>query len=215
MNRNIRNISWYLFLAWSALELAINLGKFKSAALPALPAWIDFVFYTLAAANILFEAAAHVGWKKTWLSFLIVGAVGGGACYFGSTRIGPAYTPLMGPLIANTLPLALPLLWWTVIGGFYLLFRYLLPIFDPRVLALLTAVATLLFYTLLEPFAARVKLYWIWNQGSAPWLNYFSWLLLAFALARIIPLKGDSAPADFKRPLIAILIMLLIFAVRI
>jgi uncharacterized membrane protein YhaH (DUF805 family) len=61
MNHRSRTAFWYLFLAWSVLEFAISVLKFKSSTWPALPAWIDFIFFALAAVNLLYFAAAHVG----------------------------------------------------------------------------------------------------------------------------------------------------------
>ncbi|MDR2462735.1 MAG: hypothetical protein LBD30_03030 [Verrucomicrobiales bacterium] len=207
----MKKIFWWLFLAWSALELTVSAARFQSAGIPALPSLIDFVFFTLAAAVILFEAASHVGWRKTWLAFFIVVTVSGAAFRLGAPRLGLACTPTMGLLIADSLPLALPLLWWSLIGGFYLTYHRVLPIFDARVVALLVALSALTVGWLLEPFASRLKHYWLWEQGSAPWLYWLGWLVLAFALARIIPLRGDSKPTGCQKPLTVTLILAVLF----
>jgi len=208
MNRKAAQFLWYAFLAWAIIELTVSVGKFKSTVWPTLPAWLDFTFFALAAANVLLLASEHVGSRKAWLSFFIVTILSGTACYLGRDFVNLSYTPLMGPMIGGSLPLALPLLWWALVGSLYLLYRYILPIFDARVLALLTAVSILVFDWLLEPFAWRIKYYWIWNHGEIPWQNYFAWLILAFLLARLVPLKGASAPAGYQKPLSVILVLL-------
>jgi hypothetical protein len=210
MNRKFRQAVWLAFLAWAALELVTSGAKFRPASCPALPPWIDFGFFALAAAVILFEAAAHVGWRTGWLAFAIVGVTSGGACWLAARRFGPEITPMLGPMIGG-LPLALPLLWWAMIGGLYLLYHCLLPLFDARVVALLTGVSSLVLYALLEPFASQHKFYWLWPGGKAPWLAYFGWLLLAFGLARLAPLKGDSKPAGWRRPLTVIAALAAVF----
>ncbi|MDR0533696.1 MAG: carotenoid biosynthesis protein [Verrucomicrobiales bacterium] len=211
MSVKIKTLTWYAFLVWAVIELAISVGNFKSSAWPALPSWLDFIFFALAAANILLLAAEHVGRRKAWLSFFIVTVLSGAACYFGRDFVNLSYTPLMGPMIVGSVPLALPLLWWTVVGGFYLVYRYVLPVFDARVLALMISVSVLVFDWILEPFAWRIKFYWLWNHGTVPWQNYFVWLLLSFVLARLVPLKGDSSPAGYQKPIIVISVMLAVF----
>ncbi|MDR1303590.1 MAG: carotenoid biosynthesis protein [Verrucomicrobiales bacterium] len=212
MNRAIRNICWHLFLACAALEFIISTVRTHAAPWPALTVWVDFTFFALAAAVVLCEAAAHAGWRPALLALLIISTVSGAACWFGASYLRLTYTPMLGPLIARTLPLAVPLLWWSLIGGGYLVWHRVLPLFDARMVAFLTAISALTVGWLLEPFATRVKFYWTWEHGAAPWQYYLGWLALAFILARVVPLQGDSQPVSCRRPLTVTLVMAAWFA---
>ncbi|MDR1192261.1 MAG: carotenoid biosynthesis protein [Verrucomicrobiales bacterium] len=207
VNRVIRKVVWYAFLIGAAVEFSLASAGYHAVA---LTGWLDFAFCTLAAAVILSEAAAHVGWRMAALAGVIVVTVSGAVAWLGAPRAGLCYTPAFGPLLANRLPLVLPLLWWALAGGWYLVWHRALPVFDARVVALLVAGALLLTDWLLEPFAAR-RYYWTWAQGAAPGLNYLGWLALAFILARVVPLRGDSKPDNLYRPLTVTLALAALF----
>ena len=92
-----------------------------------------------------------------------------------------------------------------------------------RLIGLTTALVTLLDLGL-EPFAVRVKHYWLWNPTKlkfdwygAPWINFFGWavttlLILAFATPSLINKKPAPQPPPDYGPLVVWLLINLLFA---
>jgi uncharacterized membrane protein len=76
----------------------------------------------------------------------------------------------------------------------------------------------------LEPFATRVKHYWLWNPTkvkldwySTPWVNFFGWavtalLILAFVTPALINKKPGPQPPPEYSPLVVWLLLNVLFA---
>jgi uncharacterized membrane protein len=81
-----------------------------------------------------------------------------------------------------------------------------------------TAVLTVLLEFGLEPYASRIRHFWLWGPTrggfvyyTAPWSNFFGWamatlLILAFATPSLINKKSTKSPADYH-PLIVWLLI--------
>jgi len=198
MNRKIRQFFWYAFLVFAVLEFVAGVVKFGSEQCPSLPMWLDLVFFSLAAINVLYFVAGHVGAMKARLSFGIVIVIVGAICWFEARHTDFDFTAKAEPMLFGTVPVMLLLMWWSVIGAAYLFWHRVLPLYDARVVALLTTTVATAMDFLLQP--------------GAGWLHYFTWFLAFFFIARVLPLKGDSKPVDGLKPLAVLVIFAVIFA---
>lgn len=220
-------ISWFVFLVWATVGLTIIAtgvsdetirGWSLSPALERLAlaclGWGDFLFLFFAACVVFATAWHALGPALTIRSTLTV-MIGSGVIETMGTLTGfpfGAYTYLgrMGPQL-GPLPLAIPVAWWLVVGGFYLTARYLLPLADARLLSLATALAATAFDYVLEPFAWQVRSYWVWHDGTVPLQNYAAWFALSFILARVSPLHRVAPQRLDLRPAGALTLTILLF----
>ena len=124
---------------------------------------------------------------------------------FPSARSCSARTP--GPKLFKTLPWALPLIWIVAIlnsrGVARLILRPWRKIRNYGFWLIgLTAVLTVLFDLALDPFAARVKHYWLWvptkfplTWQGAPLVNFLSWAVVSLLiLAFVTPVLINKHP---------------------
>ncbi|MGF1678948.1 MAG: carotenoid biosynthesis protein [Candidatus Methylacidiphilales bacterium] len=156
--------------------------------------WGDFIFLALSFAVILQLYASWLGWVRAVGGAVLVGALGGVAEWVG-TRTGLPfgsyhYTENMGPMIGGQLPWAIPLAWWTVIGSFHLLLRAWWPSLGSWSTAVMVGILATGFDYIMEPYAWQIKTYWIWHQGSVPWLNYASWFVLSLTFSIMLAALG-------------------------
>jgi len=220
-------ISWFVFLVWSTVGLAIMATGFSGETIrswglsPALErialaclGWGDFLFLFFAGCVVFATAWHALGTAFTVRAALTI-MIGSGVVETIGTLTGfpfGAYTYLgrMGPQI-GPLPLAIPVAWWLVVGGFYLTGRRLLPLAPARMLCLGTALAATAFDYILEPFAWRVRGYWVWHDGAIPLQNYAAWFALSFILARATPLHRAAPQRLDLRPAGALTLTVLLF----
>jgi len=139
---------------------------------------------------------------------------------------GPfSYTANIGQELFHPLPWAMPLVWIVVILNARGVGRLVLrPWRKGKNYGLwLIGVASLLVVLLdlgLEPFATRVKRYWLWgvsktslNWYNAPWVNFVGWavtalLILAFATPSLInKIPAKQSPATDWFPLVVWLML--------
>jgi uncharacterized membrane protein len=128
------------------------------------------------------------------------------------------YTPAAGPQFFDALAWFIPFLWVIVLLNSRGVARLILrPWRKTRVYGFwvigLTAGLALLFVLGMEPFATRVKSYWLWAPSKVPfdWYgvpisNFFGWVVvtlitLGFATPALIKKKQLKAPTDYS-PLI-------------
>jgi putative membrane protein len=219
---------WFIFLVWSSVGLIsiftqtdadtirrlVSQPQFRSFFISCLT-WGDFVFHVLAAGNLLFALSAWLGWRKTWTSFVVIGVLSAITETIGTKTgflFGPYfYTERMGPMLGGTLPLAIPFAWWNILGSFYMLARYALPRLGSRSTSLLVAALATILDWVMEPFAWKIRGYWIWENAHIPLQNYVGWFVLSFALCRISPLHGPYRPELDKRCLAVPVLMLTFF----
>lgn len=220
-------IAWPVFLIWSTVGLAIMAtgldaamiegwnwpASLERAALACL-GWGDFLFLFFAGCVVFATAWHAMGLAAAGRAAALI-MIGSGIVETIGTLTGfpfGAYTYMgrMGPQL-GPLPLAIPVAWWLVVGGFYLTGRRLLPLADARMLSLGTAVAATIFDWILEPFAWKVRGYWIWHDGAVPLQNYAAWFTLSFILARITPLHRAAPQRIDLRPAGALLLTVLLF----
>ncbi len=122
------------------------------------------------------------------------------------------YTDRFGPLL-GVVPLVIPLAWQVVLTSALLLVRRCQ--WQPGRLneAAQVGLAAMLYDLVLEPFATRVKGYWLWENGAVPWQNDASWFFIGAALAWLFAPRPRNfrAPAPDPRPWVVPAVTLLIF----
>lgn len=227
LNR-LEKILWPALLIWAAVGLVTSLLKFNEGTLSEmqLPVflnsflalclrWGDFIFHLLAAGNLLFAVSQAISWRKTWISFLVITVLSGVVETLGTRTGFPfgdyIYTDRMGPMLMNTLPLAIPLAWWNILSPFFMLMRHYFPKLNPRLTCLSVAALATLIDWIMEPFAWRIKGYWIWTSGTIPLQNYCAWFALSFLLCRVSPIYSPYRPILDKRFIAVPALMLAFF----
>jgi uncharacterized membrane protein len=220
-------LAWFVFLVWSSVGMVIVATGFSEDTIRSwdLPAavtafglgclhWGDFLFLFFGGCVIFTSAWQALALPLLVRAVLII-TIGSGVIETIGTLTGfpfGAYTYLgrMGPQL-GPLPLAIPVAWWLVVGGFYLTGRRLLPQAPARLLCLLTALAATLFDWIMEPFAWQIRGYWVWHDGAVPLQNYAAWFALSFILARAAPLHPAAPQRIDLRPTGVILLTILLF----
>ena len=221
-----------LALASFALVLATLLTPIR---LPGKPGWPEAVLVLTTTLATLLSLARQLPGQNVLLAGAIIGGIGGilhGVGAATAIPFGPfTYTESAGPKIFGVLGWPLPALWIIAILNSRGVARLILrPWRKIRTygfwLVGLTAALTVLFDVGLEPFAARVKHFWIWQPTrfpftwhSAPLVNFLGWLvttllILAFATPALInkqPRQKKSLP-DYH-PLVLWLSALALFGV--
>jgi len=232
LGNGFNDISFRVFIIWATIGLIITglnitILTVESWALPQLLSQFftqclllgDFVFNTLAALVILLLYSQWIGWGRSLAGLFFVGFCGAMAEWVGTKTGFPFgdyhYTANMGPMIAGQLPWAIPLAWWSVVGGFHLLFHTYCNSLGPWSTALLVGSAATLFDWVMEPYAWQVKAYWIWHQGSVPILNYVSWFVLSAVFSVVLNAVGAIPKPKRSVPvwqaIVTLALMLVIF----
>jgi len=109
------------------------------------------------------------------------------------------------------LPLAIPLAWYVLIGNALVLWRSILPGFIAPLEA--AAVATLVtgIDWVMEPFASKLKVYWLWSDPAIPLRNYISWWVITFLLTVCFAKSPGHQDRFDPRPPVVLGTMLVLF----
>ena len=189
-----------------------------SLALPGRPGWPEALLLPLATAGTISALARQLPLQNVLLASGVIAALGGAAHTLGVT-MGIPFGPFLfgaetGPQLFKTLPWGLPLIWVVAILNSRGVARLILrPWRKNRTYGFwlmgLTAWLMVLFDLALDPFAARVKHYWLWlptkfavTWQGAPLVNFFSWaavslLILAFVTPVLINKNPVRRAPDF------------------
>ncbi len=195
-----------LFLVAIALLIARTLGVLR---LPLDKGLCDSIVLILAVASTLVSLAGQLPAQNVGLAAAIVASMGGVIHMIGALTgipFGPVtYTSASGVKLFGVLPWFLPLLWVLIILNARGVARLILrPWRKLRVygywLIGLTAVLTLVFILGFEPFATRVRDYWIWQPTKlavdwygTPLTDFLGWVVAALLIL------GFSTPALMKK----------------
>ena len=221
-----------LAFASFALVLATLLTPIR---LPGKPGWPEAVLVLTTTLATLLSLARQLPGQNVLLAGAIIGVIGGilhGVGAATAIPFGPfTCTESAGPRIFGVLGWPLPALWIIAILNSRGVARLILrPWRKIRTYGFwligITAALTVLFDVALEPFAARVKHFWIWQPTKfpltwygAPLVNSLGWLLtalliLAFAtLALINKQPGQKKSLPDYHPLVLWLSALALFGV--
>jgi uncharacterized membrane protein len=191
-----------------ALVLAANGLSFNP---PGKPGWPEAVLILLAATGTITALARQLPLQNVLLAAFVIALVGGAVHALGVT-MGIPFGPFIfgveaGPQLFNTLPWAMPLIWVIAVlnsrGVARLILRPWRKIRSYGFWLIgLTAALTMLFDFAFDPFASRVKHYWLWMptkfpvawQG-APLVNFLSWaVVVLMMLALVTPALINKNP---------------------
>lgn len=190
---------------------------------PGKPGWPEaFLILTTLFATAA-ALARHLPAQNVVLAAVIIGCIGGGMQGVGAVTaipFGPFnYTDEAGPRFFGILAWPIPALWIIAIlnarGVARLILRPWRKLRNYGFWLIgLTVVLTVLFDVALEPFAARVHHFWLWQQTKlpfswygAPAVNFLGWLLttlliLAFATPAMINKQQRQKSAPDYHPLV-------------
>ena len=227
---------WCASAVTLALFALVLTEQFAHLRLPGRPGWPDALLIFAATVSTLTALARKLPVQNVLLGAAVIALVGGGAHGFGAAMaipFGPfVYTDRVGLRILDQFAWMMPLLWVVAVLNSRGVARLILrPWRKLRVYGFwligITVALTVLFDVGLEPFAAVVKRYWLWQPnripvtwGSAPVSNFPGWLLTAllitaFATPALIDKRqqrSTNRPAEFH-PLVLWLLAMLLFAV--
>jgi uncharacterized membrane protein len=177
----------------------------------------DFVFIGLATLNVYMASVHRLGLARTRWAALIILPASAVLEYVGTKTGVPfgayEYTENFGPRLLETLPIAIPLSWFVVVVGAYLLFSQWLPMWSRWQLSFLVGVFAMIFDWFMEPFAYGVRVYWTWEAGSVPLQNYATWLVTCMLLARVAPIHSAPLVKTDWRPAVVLGLMMVMFGV--
>jgi putative membrane protein len=207
----------WVFLALFIVALAVS--GFKTANLLSIRSNTpETILILLATATTLVSLSRQLPGQTVALAAIIVTVIGSVSHSLGILIEIPfgrfAYTDQAGLQIFHTLPWAIPFLWVIIVLNSRGVARLMLrPWRKTRIYGFwligLTAGLTLLFDLGLEPFATRVKHYWLWSPSKltfdwygAPVTNFIGWtvtalLIMAFVTPTLTKKKPAKAPSDY------------------
>jgi len=219
-----------LFAAAFALVLAAN-GL--SLDLPGKPGWPEALLILLATVSTITALARQLALQNVLLAAFVIALLGGAVHALGVT-MGIPFGPFMfgaeaGPQLFKTLPWAIPLIWVIAIlnsrGVVRLILRPWRKIRSYGFWLIgLTALLTMLFDLAFDPFASRVKHYWLWmptkfplTWQGAPLVNFLSWaavtLLMLVLVTPALINKNPARRAPDFHPLAVWLGAILLFGI--
>jgi uncharacterized membrane protein len=207
----------WVFLGLFIVALAVS--GFKTANLLSIRSGIpETILILLATTTTLVSLSRQLPGQTVALAAIIVAIIGSFAHLLGVLVAIPfgqfTYTSQSGPQFFHTLPWAIPFIWIIVVLNSRGVARLMLrPWRKTRIYGFwligLTATLTLLFDLGLEPFATRVKHYWLWSPSKlafdwygAPVTNFIGWtvtamLIMAFVTPTLTKKKPAKAPSDY------------------
>lgn len=220
-----------LALASYGIALAALIGDLR---LPGKPGWPDALLLFTATLATLAALARHLPVQNTLLAAAIIALIGSGAHSLGAATAMPFgpfnYTTEAGPRLLDILAWPMPFIWVVAVlnsrGVARLILRPWRKLRTYGFWLIGTTVAlTVLFDGGLEPFAAVVKRYWLWQPtrlpitwGGAAVTNFLGWLLtalliMAFAAPALIDKRARPIHrAPDYHPLGVWLLAMLLFA---
>jgi len=128
------------------------------------------------------------------------------------------YTSILTPQLFGV-PLAIAFAWLSVNVSAYLITIDLYRKASAFAAALISSVLIFSTDILLEPFAAFVNGFWIWNSGRIPFVNFISWLVIGFLFSLVLTLfikpgkLQGTEPCIKKIPYIVLMVNILTFLV--
>jgi uncharacterized membrane protein len=203
---------WLFVLLLAAAFALVIAANGLSLELPGQPGGPEALLILLATVSTITALARQLALQNVLLAAFVIALTGGAVHALGAT-MGIPFGPFIfgaeaGPQLFKTLPWAMPLIWVVVILNSRGVVRLILrPWRKVRSYGFwligLTAALTMLFDLAFDPFASRVKHYWLWmptkfplTWQGAPLVNFFSWMAVALLmLVFVTPALINKNPA--------------------
>jgi uncharacterized membrane protein len=215
----------FLLVLWTLITQSPLAGK---------PGWPEAVLVLTTALATVASLSRALPGQKVLLATVVIGLLGGLAHGIGAKTAYPfgpfAYQETAGPKFFNALAWPLPLIWIIAIlnarGVARLILRPWRKLKNYAFWLIgLTASLVMLFDLALEPFAAYVNHFWLWQLTKfpftwyrAPIVNFLGWVLTALLILAFTTPALTKKPARSKKnttdyhPLIVWLLALTLFA---
>jgi uncharacterized membrane protein len=200
--RMVMWLHWFLTIVFAATFVLVAVMLFKPLKLPGDAGWPEALLLVSGVACTITSATRRLPLQNVLLATFIIIVIGGAVQSLGAMTdmpFGPfRFGPGIGSEIFNTLPWAVPLIWVLAVlnsrGVARLILRPWRKVSGYGFwLTGITAALTLLFDFALEPFASRVRHYWIWmptklpvTWEGAPVSNFLGWAAVAALIAVVI-----------------------------
>lgn len=224
---------WFASALAGASFLLVVWTLVSPAQLPGRAGWPEATLVFTTAIATLVSLSRQLPGQNVILAAAVIALIGGIAHAVGAATaipFGPfIYTEGAGPQILGLVPWPIPALWIIAILNSRGVARLILrPWRKLRSYGFwligITAALTVLFATALDPFAAQIKHYWLWEPTKSPFtwhgaplVNLLGWLvtallILAFATLALINKqpRPKKSPPDYH-PLVVWLLALALF----
>ena len=201
--------------------------------LPGKPGWPNAALLLTATLTTLIALTRHLPLQNVLLATGIIAFIGSAThavCVMTAIPFGPIGFVGAGPKAFGVLPWSVPFLWVVIILNSRGVARLILrPWRKIRAYGFwligLTAIFATLFDFALEPFASKIKFFWVWQETKfpaswygAPLVNFLGWLvtsllILAFTAPALInkQVRPRQSPPDYH-PLVVWVLALALFA---
>lgn len=189
-------VGFGVFRAWPEL-LAQSPGAM--AAYPQVFKWLSRGQILFAFLALAFFLVRHTRWR--WLAaFLVVYLVSLGSELLGTTAGVPfgaySYTPALGPMWFDHVPMLIPLSWFMMALPSYVLAQG-----QSTARRIVVASLILLAWDLaLDPAMSGATAFWVWGETGPyygmPWLNLLGWFVTGLALMSVLALLRAERWAD-------------------
>lgn len=164
--------------------------------------WPAAVLLVAVTASTLMALARQLPWQNVWLVALLIAVSGSLASVAGTLTAMPfgpfVFGPAAGAQLFKTLPWGMPLLWVVAVLNSRGVARLILrPWRKTRTYGFwlmgVTAALVMAFDLALDPFASRVKHFWIWTPTNfpvtwqgAPLVNFPGWMVVTLLMLSFI-----------------------------
>jgi uncharacterized membrane protein len=186
--------------------------------LPREARWIEALLPLFAAATTLLGLSRRLPLQNVIMAAFLIAGISSGITAVGALSgvpFGPVvYGESLGENLFGVVPWTLPLLWVVlIINGRGVARLMMRPWRKTNYYGFwvigLTCLLAAVFDLGFEPFAVKVKGYWLWQTGSsvlswysAPWVNFLGWFvtalgILAFTIPWLINKQPIKQPIDY------------------
>jgi uncharacterized membrane protein len=210
-------LHWLLTILFAAAFVLVVVMLFKPLKLPGGSGWPEASLLLLGVACTVTAQARRLPLQNILLAVLIIIVIGGAVDALGAMTgipFGPfTFGETIGTEIFKTLPWAVPLMWVMAVLNSRGVARLVLRPWRKLTaygfwLTGVTAALTLLFDFAFEPFASRVRHYWLWTPTKFPaaWegvpvSNFFGWAAVSVLIAVVIsPALINKQPGKSNSP---------------
>lgn len=210
-------LHWLLTLLFAAAFVLVAVILFKPFKLPGHAGWPEALLLLSGVACTITSMTRRLPLQNVLLAVFIIVVIGGAAHTLGAITgipFGPfAFGPSIGTEIFKTLPWAVPLIWVMAVlnsrGVARLILRPWRKVSSYGFWLMgMTAALTWLFDFALEPFASRVKHYWLWTPTKfpvtwegAPVSNFLGWAAASALITVVIaPALINKQPGKRNTP---------------